>query len=304
MYLTGFADEAGKDLATQIRATKELGWRWIESRGIGGANIHDLDEAAFERVVDQLAEAGVGVNCFGSTIANWGCSVLDDFSLTLERVERAIPRMQRLGTPLIRIMSYKVEKDRGPEDQFEDERFRRLREIVQRFQDAGLTPVHENCMNYGGMGWVYTLKMLENVPGLKLVFDTGNPCNSDEMRKPAPRPKQSAWEFYREVKEHIAYFHVKDSIFDHVEGKAKHTMPGEGHGDVQRCLADLLASGYDGGISIEPHVATVFHEDPNKTASHAYETYVEYGRRLMAMLETLGYGEKIRNPTEPAGALV
>jgi hypothetical protein len=26
MYLTGFADEAAQDLATQIKATKEIGW--------------------------------------------------------------------------------------------------------------------------------------------------------------------------------------------------------------------------------------------------------------------------------------
>jgi len=43
------------------------------------------------------------------------------------------------------------------------------------FADAGLTALHENCMNYGGMGWQFTLKLLENVPGLKLVYDTGNP---------------------------------------------------------------------------------------------------------------------------------
>ena len=39
MYLTGFADEAAKDLAGQIRATKQLGWRYIESRAIDGTNV-------------------------------------------------------------------------------------------------------------------------------------------------------------------------------------------------------------------------------------------------------------------------
>ena len=45
MYLTGFADEAAQDLATQIKATKELGWNAIESRNINGKNIHDISEA-------------------------------------------------------------------------------------------------------------------------------------------------------------------------------------------------------------------------------------------------------------------
>ena len=48
---------------------------------------------------------------------------------------------------------------------------------------AGIQPVHENCMNYGGMGWPYAVELLENVPGLKWVFDTANPIfNADRSR--------------------------------------------------------------------------------------------------------------------------
>jgi len=34
MYMTGFADEASPSLDIQIRVTKELGWRDIESRQV------------------------------------------------------------------------------------------------------------------------------------------------------------------------------------------------------------------------------------------------------------------------------
>ena len=44
-YYTGFADEAGADLETQIRATRALGWSCLEARNIGGRNIHDLSDA-------------------------------------------------------------------------------------------------------------------------------------------------------------------------------------------------------------------------------------------------------------------
>ena len=74
MYYTGFADEAAVGIAGQIKATKELGWKWIESRNIDGKNIHDLPEAEFEKVVAALEESGVGINCFGSAVANWGWS--------------------------------------------------------------------------------------------------------------------------------------------------------------------------------------------------------------------------------------
>ena len=75
MYYTGFADEAANDLATQIKATKELGWSNIESRRIDGVNIHDLPEAAFDKVCEELEAAGVRINCFGSEVANWQCDL-------------------------------------------------------------------------------------------------------------------------------------------------------------------------------------------------------------------------------------
>ena len=39
MFLTGFADEAGASLATQIKATRELGWKFIETRNLDGKNL-------------------------------------------------------------------------------------------------------------------------------------------------------------------------------------------------------------------------------------------------------------------------
>ncbi len=80
MYLTGFADEAAPDIEGQIRATKELGWRHIESRNVDGVNIHDLPEAKFEEVAGRLQDAGIQVNCFGSAIANWGKEVASELT--------------------------------------------------------------------------------------------------------------------------------------------------------------------------------------------------------------------------------
>ena len=75
---------------------------------------------------------------------------------------------------------------------------------------------------------------------------------SDDRSKTSPYPKQSAWEFYRNVREHVVYVHIKDGIWDATEKKVTFTHPGEGQGDVRRIVADLLARGYDGGFSMEP----------------------------------------------------
>lgn len=290
MYLSGIADEAGALIDTQIRATKTLGWGHIEARnvevpGFPKGNIHDIPEAAFDIVVERLASAGVRVNCFGSAIGNWAKKIDEPFDSSLEEARRAIPRMQRLGTKLIRVMSFAI---RDAEDQMARERFRRMRELTAMFLDAGLQPVHENCMNYGGMGWPFMLELLGEVPGLKVVFDTGNPIFNDDRSKPKPHPKQDPWEFYAHVKAHIAHVHVKDAVWDPAKHDADYTYPGEGQGKVKEVLSDLLASGYDGGISIEPHLAVVFHDaSVQSSADRQFDTYVEYGRRLVTLLAAI-----------------
>ena len=288
MILMGIADEAGALIDTQIRATKELGWENIEARsveveGFAKANLHDIDDAAFDIVEQKLAESGVKIYAFGSTIANWGKKIDDPFDLS--DVERAIPRMQRLGTKYVRIMSYAV---RDGDDQMEAERFRRLNEITKRFLDAGLTPVHENCMNYGGMSWQHALKLLENVPGLKWVFDTANPVFNDDRSKDKPYPKQDPFEFWQNVKEHVVHIHVKDAIWRPEKNDADYTLPGDGAAAVKEILKDAFAGGYDAGISIEPHMAVVFHDD-SKTASdeEVYNSFIQYGRRMMQVIDEI-----------------
>jgi len=288
MYLTGFADEAADDIQGQIDATRRLGWSNIEARNIDGQNIHDLPEEAFDRVCGALEEAGVHVNCFGSTIANWAKNIDEPFDSSLEEARRAIPRMKRLGTRLVRIMSLAVLKDRDPGDQMEEERFRRVRELCRMFGEEGLIPVHENCMNYGGMGTSFTLRLVEKVPGLRLVFDTGNPVFSENRDQPPPRPRQSSWDFYEQVRDHVEYVHIKDGTWDADTETSIYTFPGEGDGDVRKIVSDLFRRGYDGGISIEPHMKVVFHEGSvGSEREERIENYVEYGRRMSDMIDEI-----------------
>lgn len=288
MILTGIGDEAGPSIDAQIKATQDLGWKFIEARtvevpGFPKGNIHDIPDEAFARAKDKLQGAGLGVYCFGSTIGNWAKKIDQPFDTTLEEVRRAIPRMQELGTRFIRIMSYAV-REEG--DQMEEERFRRLREITRMFLDAGIQPVHENCMNYGGMGWPFAVKLLENVPGLKWVFDTANPIFNEDRSKPKPHPKQDPWEFWTHVKEHVVHIHVKDARWNPAKNDADYTYPGEGAAAVREILKDAFTGGYDAGISIEPHLAVVFHDATVQASDDAmYSTYVEYGKRLMKLIE-------------------
>ena len=287
MIFCGISDEAGNQLATQVRATRELGWRHIEMRnvvvpGFAKGNLHDIPEAAFEQVAGTLADAGIAVHCLASTIGNWAKRIEDPFEVTLAEVERAIPRMQRLGTRLVRVMSYKVREDA---DQMEAERFRRMREVTARFLDAGIQPVHENCMNYGGMSWEHALRLLDHVPGLKWVFDTANPLFNVDRSKPEPRPRQDPWEFWTHVRDASVHIHVKDARWNGARNDADYHFPGEGDGAVERILRDAFARGYDAGISIEPHMVAVFHDAGSVAQDDALRlNFVDYGRRLEALV--------------------
>ena len=283
MKLTGFADEAAKDLAGQIKATQELGWQYISARGIDGKNIHDLSDTEFDIAVEQLAEADIKVAEFGSLVGTWAKSIHSDFAITLAEVERCIDRMPKLGTKIVRVMSYAQEP--WGEEQYFNERVKRLREIVGRFTGAGLTVAHENCMNYGGFSSQHTLELVEKVPGLKLIFDTGNPVFQRDRSMSEPQPWQDAWQFYKDVKEHIVHVHIKDCLNPLSDGvEPEYVFPGKGQGYVKRIMADLKASNYQGFVAIEPHVATVFHAKSESVDwQQCYQSYVDYGRALEKM---------------------
>jgi len=289
MILTGIGDEAANRLEGQIEAVKQLNWRYLEMRGVEvpgwpKANFHDLPEAAFDLAVQSLESSHTGVYCFGSTIMNWSKKLEDPFTVTLAEVKRAIPRMLRLGTKYVRIMSFKPGDD---EFKIPAEVFRRVKEVTDRLLDAGLQPVHENCMNYGGMSWQHALELLDKCPGLKWVFDTANPVFNPDRSKPKPWPRQDTWEFWQHIRDHVVHIHIKDATWNPAKNDADYNWPGEGQGKVREIISDALARGYKGALSIEPHMVVIFHDAQSQTASQEEmrKNFVEYGRRLEAIVD-------------------
>lgn len=283
MILTGFTDEASSDLSKQIQVTKELGWQYLSARTVGTGNIHEISDEEFEKVCEQLTSNQIKVAEFGTLIGSWSKSIESDWEITLAEIDRCIPRMQKLGVRFARVMSY-AQREWG-EDQMEKERFRRMREIVARFKDAGLEALHENCMNWGGFSADHTLRLLEEVPDLRLVFDTGNPIFQRDRSKSAPFPWQSAFEFYKKVKHAIAHIHVKDGIMHTNEGEPEYTFAGEGEAELDLIFSDLKKENYQGFVAIEPHMGKVFHLSEQTTnPEREYEVYREYGRRFEKFL--------------------
>ena len=288
MKLMGIGDEAGAGLESQLAATRELGWQFIEPRGVevpgfAKANLHDIPLEAFDVFVKKFEEAGIHPYCFGSAIMNWAKKIADPFDITVTEVKRTIPRMQRVGSKYVRVMSFKPGDD---EIKTPPEVFRRVKDVTNMFLDAGIQPVHENCMNYGGMSWQHTLELLDKCPGLKLVFDTANPVFNADRSKPKPWPQQDAWEFWENVRDHVVHIHVKDATWNPAKNDADYNWPGEGQGRVREILKDAAEHSYNGGVSIEPHMVVVFHDAQSKAGNDdaTRKNFVEYGRRLEKLI--------------------
>lgn len=294
MYYSGFADEASGSIDGQIRATKELGWSHIESRGVDGSNLAYLDDNAFDLMREKLSVSGVSIDCYGSAVANWAKDPRkpEDYEKSLDELRKALPRMDRLGIRQIRAMSFVIVRDALPDSaEIEAQVFPKVKEMVRICADHGVTWLQENCQNYGGLSWKHSLRLAEAVdhPSFRLVFDTGNPVGTPDWSKPEPRPRQRSWEFFDKVRSLVDRVHIKDAVFRKETGgtfpELDHRFPGDGDGDVERIIRDLVRTGFKGALSIEPHMAVVHHDGSKKSDDEIrFDTYVAYGRRLMELV--------------------
>lgn len=293
-YMTGFADEASANIDVQIAVTKELGWKNIEARMMyGNKNIASISDEEFEDLQQKLQEAGVSINCYGSGIANWAKPITDSPESSYEELIKAAPRLKKLGTKYVRVMSFAVppELRNSKSWDYADEVVKRMKHLVQIAEENGLLLLHENCQNWGGLSFEHTLYLLDKIqsPAFRLVFDTGNPVFNRDVRGEDPYDWQSSWEFYKNVREFVEYIHIKDARINE-KGETVYTWANEGSGNVEQIITDLVVRGYHGGFSMEPHLALVFHDESVQNPEEVKkQTYIEYGRRCEALIRKI-YG--------------
>lgn len=250
---TGFTDEAERSLDGQISTLREVGWSAIELRLIDGKNICDFTDEEWKRTWDRLQKEQIQVVGFGGQIGNWARPIDSDFSLDIDELKRVAPRMRQAGTKFLRIMSYpNSESNPLSRSEWRIEAVRRLKELAKIAEGEGIILGHENCSGYGETPEGY-LDLVEavNSPALQLIFDTGNNSLHDNNT-------EVTWDYYQKCREQITHVHIKCA------------KPGENGDDFVTCyvdedpvqeriLKDLEATGYDGWLSIEPHIKAAIH---------------------------------------------
>lgn len=273
--LAGIGDEAAPDLPGQLAALAELGWDRLELRSIDGTAVAAMEERAFAQAAEQILDAGITVVAVASPIGDWSRPATADFSWDLDELEVLARRCRVLGTRLVRIMSY-------PSGGLADADWKRLvharvRELVHRAEDAGLVLAHENCAGWAGDDAERALELVEVVdsPALRLLFDTGNGVAHG----------YHAPDMLRELVDHVVHVHVKDAVSG-PGGRVDYVLPGAGESGTAECLRLLARHGYDGTLSIEPHLHLRPHlrgqgADPG---SGDPDAFVAYGRALERLL--------------------
>ena len=280
---TGFTDEAERSLDGQISTLREVGWSAIELRLIDGKNICDFTDEEWKRTWDRLQKEQIQVVGFGGQIGNWARPIDSDFSVDIDELKRVAPRMRQAGTRFLRIMSYpNSESNPLSRSEWRIEAVRRLKELAKIAEGEGIILGHENCSGYGDTPEGY-LELVEavNSPALQLIFDTGNNSLHDNNT-------EVTWDYYQKCREQITHVHIKCA------------KPGENGDDFVTCyvdedpvqeriLKDLEATGYDGWLSIEPHIKAAIHAGQDVDDSgEGRVVWVNFAKGLEGLVSEIG----------------
>ena len=237
--LSAFGDEVADDLATQLDVLADEGIRHLELRGAWGRNVLDLDREQLGRAGTLLRERGFKVSAIASPIGKSPIAAARTFEL--ERLERAIAAAEALGTRRIRVFSFYVPA--GEAATYRDEVIERMRALTERAAQAGVTLLHENEKEiYGDIPErCHDILAAIGSPALRMAFD---PANFVQV---GVRPMADAWPLLADYPTHV---HITDAVF--ADGSVR--PAGEGDGAVGELLAALVARGYQGFLTLEPHL--------------------------------------------------
>ena len=239
--LTGFADEAAKDLDGQIAALKRNGMSYFEPRGIDGKNIADFTVEEAKALKEKLDANGIKVSSIGSPFGK--IEIDEDFEPHFEKFKNTVEVAKVLETKYIRMFSFFFTKGQSYEDNRE-EVLRRVKALADYSAEQGIYCCLENEKGIYGDTDDRNLEVLRHcAPNLYAIVDPANyiQCGVDPLVA------------YEKVAGYVKYLHVKDAYFENGE-----VVPaGKGDGNVAQIIKRFARNSGDKFLSLEPHL-TVF----------------------------------------------
>lgn len=238
--ISGFADEIDANLDTQIQTLNQLNIHYMEIRGVNGRNILDHTAEEVVEIKRRLDQGGIRVSSVGSPIGK--IKITDPFEPHFEKFRHCVEIAKILETPYIRMFSFFIPEGQNPET-FRDEVMKRLSRFVSYAKDQNVVLLHENEKEIYGDTAPRCLELFQEFycDHFQGVFDFANfvQCGQDTLAA------------YEMLKPYIAYIHIKDAK----AGTGEVVPSGMGDGNVKTILTQLHQSGYQGFLSLEPHLA-------------------------------------------------
>lgn len=237
--ISGFADEIDISLDKQIETLKKLGISWIEFRSAEGINVADHTIEQARAVKEKLRQNGIRVSALGSPIGKIG--IEEEFEPHLKKLEHVADVAEALECRYIRMFSFFIPAGENPED-YKEAVMTRMQAMVEVAKKRGLVLLHENEKDIYGDTKERCLELMEKFGGENFgcTFDFANfvQCGQDTL------------EAYELLKPYISYIHIKDAKAD----TSQVVLPGEGDGRLSEILKCLNKTGYEGFLSLEPHL--------------------------------------------------
>lgn len=240
--ISGFSDEISKEIVTQFEVLNKLNIRYFEPRGIDGKNISTLNDEEVLELKAKMEQYGIRVSSIGSPIGK--IKLTDSFEEHFEVFKRVVKTAKMLDTKYIRMFSFYHE---GGDEWTAEERaevIARLKKMIAYAEEQDVILLHENEKAIYGDTADRCIDLMKELygPHFKAVFDPANFVQCGQDTKYA----------YENLKNYIEYMHIKDALFE--DGKV--VPAGCGDGNVEYVLNALMENGYDGFLSLEPHLGS------------------------------------------------
>jgi sugar phosphate isomerase/epimerase len=238
--LSGFADEIDPDPQVQLAVLAAESISHLELRSAWSVNVADFTDAQLAQFRAATEAAGVAVSAIGSPIGK--IPIGAPFAPELERMRRVAGIAGELGTGIVRVFSFYLPPGEPP-DQYRAQVIDQMGALAKVAEESGVILAHENEKEiYGDLpGRCADLIASVDSPALRATFDNAN------FVQCGVRPFSDAYPLLRP---YLLYMQVKDARA--ADGEV--TPAGEGDGELRETLTALRDSGFDGFLSLEPHL--------------------------------------------------
>lgn len=236
--ITGFADEIAPELDVQIDNLTKLDIRYVEMRGVDGDNLIYQTDKKVDEIRKKLNDAGIALSALGTPLGKIG--IEDPFGEHFEDFKRAVDIAHKMDTKNLRMFSFYIPE--GQLNKWKGAVWERMGMFVDYASHNDAVILHENEKGIYGEMATECRELMDEFYGdhFKAIFDFANFVQA----------KQDTLEAYDLLKDFIAYIHIKDARIEN--GTVVPSGYGDGH--VEEILKKLFESGFDGFLSLEPHL--------------------------------------------------